>query len=110
MGNGPGDGIGVGNEAGPYAQSCFAGGLPRLSRSDVFGRGAKNQTAGAMLLAVMVGADGRVKETCVLRGLGMGLDENAVQTVRSWQFLPAKDAGQHPVGFWIKVETMFRLF
>jgi hypothetical protein len=42
-------------------------------------------------------------------GIGVG-NENAVQTVRSWQFLPAKDAGQHPVALWIKVETMFRLF
>ncbi|HEU0368590.1 MAG TPA: TonB family protein [Candidatus Acidoferrum sp.] len=70
----------------------------------------KTKLQGSVLLAVLVGADGRVNEVRVLRGLGMGLDENAVQAVRGWQFLPAKDAAQHPVASWIRVETMFRLF
>jgi periplasmic protein TonB len=70
----------------------------------------KTKLQGSVLLAVLVGADGRVKEVRVLRGLGMGLDENALEAVGKWQFLPAKDAAQHPVASWIKVETMFRLF
>lgn len=70
----------------------------------------KTKLQGSVLLAVLVGPDGRVKEVRVLRRLGMGLDENAVQTVRGWQFLPAKDAGQRSVASWIRVETMFRLF
>jgi len=64
----------------------------------------------SVLLAALVGADGRVNEVRVLRGLGLGLDETAVQAVRGWQFLPAKDAAQRPVASWIRVETMFRLF
>jgi TonB family protein len=62
------------------------------------------------MLSALVGADGRVKDVRVIRGLGSGLDENAMQAVRNWQFLPAKDAAQRPVASWIKVETMFRLF
>lgn len=70
----------------------------------------KTKLQGSVLLAVLVGADGRAKDVRVLRGLGMGLDENAIQAIRNWQFLPARDAGQHPVASWIKVETTFRLF
>ena len=70
----------------------------------------KTKLQGSVLLAVLVGLDGRVKDVRVIRGLGMGLDENAVQAVRNWQFLPAKNEAQHPVASWIKVETMFRLF
>jgi hypothetical protein len=33
-----------------------------------------------------------------------------MKAVRNWQFVPAKDASQHPVASWIKVETVFRLF
>jgi periplasmic protein TonB len=110
MGNGLGDGIGVGNEAGPYTPVASHL-VCRVCPDPIYSEEARRtKLQGAVLLAVMVGADGRVKEVRVLRGLGMGLDENAVQTVRSWQFLPAKDAGQHPVALWIKVETMFRLF
>jgi TonB family protein len=74
------------------------------------GEERKTKLQRSVLLAVLVGADGRVNEVRALRWLGMGLDENAVQAVRSWQSLPAKDAAQHPVASWIRVETMFRLF
>jgi TonB family C-terminal domain len=70
----------------------------------------KTKLQGSVMLAVLVGADGRVQEVRVIQGLGMGLDENALEAVRKWQFLPAKDAAQRPVASWIKVETMFRLF
>jgi TonB family protein len=49
---------------------------------------------GSVMLSVLVGADGRVKEVRAIRGLGMGLDENAIQAVRNWPFLPAKDAAR----------------
>jgi len=70
----------------------------------------KTKLQGSVLLAVLVGADGRVQEVRVIQGLGMGLDENVLEAVRKWQFLPAKDAAQRPVASWIKVESMFRLF
>jgi protein TonB len=70
----------------------------------------KTKVQGSLMLSVLVGADGRAKEVRVLRGLGMGLDENAVQAISNWQFIPAKDTAQRPVASWIKVETVFRLF
>lgn len=110
MGNGPGDGAGVGNEAGPYAPVASQV-VCRICPDPMYSEEArKTKLQGSVMLSVLVGADGRVKEVRVLRGLGMGLDENAVQAVRGWQFLPAKDAAQHPIASWIRVETMFRLF
>jgi TonB family protein len=46
----------------------------------------------------------------VTRGIGLGLDENAVRAVRGWQFVPAKDAEGRAAATWITIETVFRLF
>jgi len=110
MGNWPGDDSGVGRDVGPYSPvasqvTCLV--CPDPLYSD---EARKTKVQGSVLLSVLVGADGRAKDIRVLRGLGMGLDENAIQAVRSWKFIPAKDATQQPVASWIKVETVFRLF
>jgi len=61
-------------------------------------------------MRVLVGPDGRARDIQVTRGIGLGLDENAVRAVRGWQFIPAKDAARRPVTTWITIETVFRLF
>jgi protein TonB len=65
---------------------------------------------GTVTLQVWVGADGKAAEIRVLRGVGYGLEERAVQTVRSWKFKPARDAAQRPVAAWVTIEAVFRLF
>jgi protein TonB len=50
--------------------------------------------SGMIVLDVVVGADGRVSDVEVQRGLPMGLSEAAVEAVRRWQYRPA----QGPVG------------
>jgi len=110
MGSGPGRGVGVGSDPGPYGPVasqviCRVCPDPRYSEE-----ARKTKLQGLVLLSVLVGADGRAKEVRVIRGLGMGLDENAGEAVRNWRFLPAKDASGRPVASWIKVETVFRLF
>ena len=71
-------------------------------------RHAKMQ--GTVTLGVLVGPDGRASEIRVIRGVGFGLDERAVQTVRGWKFKPASDANQHAIAAWITIEAVFRLF
>jgi len=39
----------------------------------------------------------------------MGLDEKAIEAVRTWQFEPARKNGQ-PVAVQINVEVSFRLY
>lgn len=64
---------------------------------------------GTCVLAVVVGVDGRSHEIRVLRPLGKGLDEQAIEAVKQWKFSPGKKDGQ-PVAVMIKVEVQFRLY
>jgi protein TonB len=65
---------------------------------------------GSVTLQVLVGADGRAAQIRVVRGLGMGLDDRAVQIVRGWRFAPARDASRHATASWVTVEAVYRLF
>jgi protein TonB len=61
-----------------------------------------------VVLAVVVGADGFIQDARVLRGLGLGLDENAVAAIRQWEFSPGMKEGQ-PVPVAATVEVNYRL-
>jgi TonB family protein len=63
---------------------------------------------GNVVLNVMVGTDGKASDLQVLRGLGMGLDENAVAAVSAWQFDPAIKHGE-AVSARAHIEVNFRL-
>jgi len=65
---------------------------------------------GPVTLRVLVGADGKASDIRVVRGVGFGLEERAVQSVRSWKFNPARDANRRAVAAWITIEAVFRLF
>jgi TonB family protein len=65
---------------------------------------------GTVTLQVLVGADGRAAQIRLVRGIGLGLDDRAVQSVRGWKFIPARDASRRPVPSWVTIEAIFRLF
>ena len=65
---------------------------------------------GTVTLRVLVGADGRASDIRVLRGVGYGLEERAVQAIRGWKFSPAQDANHRAVAAWVTIEAIFRLF
>ena len=54
-------------------------------------------------------AQGNVTDCRVVRPLGLGLDEKAMETVRTWKFKPALRNGT-PVPVRVMVEVSFRLF
>jgi TonB family protein len=56
-----------------------------------------------------VGADGRVRDVRVARGLGLGLDEKAIVAVKQWKFEPARKDNQ-PVPVQVSIEVNFRLY
>ena len=58
--------------------------------------------------SIEVGRDGRMHNIEVRRGLGMGLDEAAVDAVRQWELAPGLKGGQ-PVTVAATVEVSFRL-
>jgi TonB family protein len=64
--------------------------------------------SGSVLLSVVVGPDGRAGDCKVIRSLGMGLDEKAIEAVRRWQFRPGTNAGV-PVNVQAQIEVNFRL-
>ena len=106
--DGPGRGEGEGS--GPYARglsmpTCVTCPYPVYTDE---ARHAKLQ--GTVTLRVLVGIDGRASDIRIVRGIGFGLDERAVQTVRTWKFRPARDANQRAVPSWITIEAVFRLF
>ncbi len=63
---------------------------------------------GVVVLQVEISAEGKVDRIRVVRPLGMGLDEEAVRSIRQWQFQPARKDNR-PVRCAAALEVNFRL-
>jgi TonB family protein len=61
------------------------------------------------MLSVIVDAHGNPQNVHVIRTLGMGLDEKALEAVRRYRFKPGTKDGK-PVSVLISVAVDFRLF
>lgn len=64
---------------------------------------------GTCVLAMIVGPDGKPRDIRVQRGLGMGLDQKAIEAVQQWRFAPATKDGR-AVAVQISVEVSFKLY
>lgn len=64
---------------------------------------------GTAVLWVVVNAQGTVEQTRVVKALGLGLDQNALRTVRTWKFEPATRNGV-PVPVRVMIEVAFWMF
>ncbi|HYL85281.1 MAG TPA: TonB family protein [Candidatus Angelobacter sp.] len=109
IGDTPGNYAGQGGPRGPY-QPGFV--LPRCAycpdpQYTDEAREAKQQ--GRVTLRVLVSADGRAAQVQITQGVGMGLDERAAETVRTWKFVPARDAARRNVAAWVTIEVVFHL-
>ena len=69
-------------------------------------RKAKHE--GTVLLYVQINADGDATNIRVVRSLGLGLDEKAVECVKQWKFKPGYK-GNRPVTVEATIEVNFRL-
>ena len=69
----------------------------------------KDKTQGVVLLSMVVGADGLPHDIQVVRSLGHGLDEKAIEAVSQWRFEPGTKDGE-PVPVAVMVEVNFRRF
>ena len=108
-GYGPGHGGGTGGGAfkvggGVSAPKAIYAPDPEYSEE---ARKAKYQ--GTCVLWLIVGPDGRARDIKVARTLGLGLDEKAMEAVKTWKFEPAMKDGK-PVAVQINVEVTFRLY
>jgi protein TonB len=102
------NGDGTGN--GPYVPGLIPPGCAYCPYPTYTDEARHGKVQGSVTLEVLVGADGRAQSVRLVRGIGFGLDERAVETVRGWKFLAARDGAKHPVATWVTVEAVFRLF
>ncbi len=123
MGNGRGTGLGAGNGTGlgPGSGGNTGGGPRRIgggvsapeliySVEPEFSEEArKAKVAGNVLVNLWVDTNGMPTHVRVIRGVGMGLDEKAVEAVRQYKFRPAKENGK-PVLVELNVEVNFQIF
>lgn len=72
--------------------------------------GRKKKINGVVLLSVLVTAEGSASDVQVKKSLEPSLDQQAVATVSSWRFDPAKDANGVPVAVRVAVEVSFHLY
>ena len=63
---------------------------------------------GEVVMEIVVTRDGTIGDVKLLRRLGGGLDERAIQAVRQWRFAPATLKGV-PVDVMVEVAVEFRL-
>ncbi len=123
LGNGRGTGIGsgIGGGIGMGSDGNMGGGLRRIGggvsapivlfapEPEFSEEARKAKAAGNVLVYLQVDANGRPTHVRVLRGIGLGLDEKAVEAVRQYKFKPALDHGQ-PVPVEMNVEVNFQIF
>jgi len=123
MGNGSGTGLGSGNGSGlgPGSGGNTGGGPRRIgggvsapqliySVEPEFSEEArKAKVAGNVLVNLWVDTNGLPSHVHVIRGVGMGLDEKAVEAVRQYKFKPAMENGK-PVLVELNVEVNFQIF
>jgi protein TonB len=107
-GIGPGSGGGIGG--GPFQPG--AGIEPPSLVRDVkplyTDDARKRSIEGDVVLEIVVRRDGSVGNMRVLRKLGAGLDERAMEAVRQWRFTPAKRQGAS-VDVFVEVSVAFKL-
>jgi len=64
--------------------------------------------AGTVTVSVEIGTDGLAHNPLVTRGLGLGLDERAIDAISQWRFQPGMKDGQ-PVAVYATIEVNFKL-
>ncbi len=119
-GRGTGVGSGTGSGVGPGSGGGIGGGVfrigggvssPRLLSKvepEYSEEARKAKYQGTVMLAVEVWEDGIAHNIRIIRSLGLGLDEKAVDAVRKWRFLPGKKDGK-PVKVAAQIQVSFRL-
>lgn len=123
IGSGEGGGVGSGHGPGfgPGEGGGTGGGLFRVGggvspprkiyspEPEFSDEARKAKYQGICVLSMIVELDGRPSNIRVVSSLGMGLDEKAIEAVRTWKFEPATKDG-HPVRVPVQIEVDFHLY
>jgi TonB family protein len=114
-GNVPAAGEGVGTGTGVGVSVSHGNGGPTKPRPiyapdpEYSEQARKAGVQGTITLKVTVDANGDVADVKLVKGMGSGLDEKAIEAVRTWKFRPGTEDGT-PVRSEIDVEVSFHLF
>lgn len=126
MGSGSGGGVGSGDGTGLGPGHGFntGGGDPSLGGGDGIGvlkpvvlsqprpayteEARTNKIEGTVLLDAIFGLDGRIKNVHLVRGLGYGLDEKAIEAALQIKFRPATRRGQ-PIDWRQRIQVSFTI-
>ncbi|MGH9774349.1 MAG: energy transducer TonB [Candidatus Acidiferrales bacterium] len=73
------------------------------------GEAVRAKYQGTVSLRVVVMPDGRAHNIQVVKGLGLGLDEKAIEAVKRWRFKPANGPDGKPAAVVTMIEVTFRL-
>jgi protein TonB len=123
MGNGNGTGIGSGDGAGigPGSGGNVGGGVYQVGGSvrppiatytpdpEFSEEARKAKFSGNVMISLIVDPSGKPRNVHVLRGVGMGLDQKAVEAVQQYKFKPAMKDGK-PVAVYVNIEVNFQIF
>ena len=132
LSNGPGSGAGIGSGSGggvgsgkggglgPGEGGGFGGGVFRVGggvsaptllykvEPEYSEEARKAKFQGTVVLYVQVDPTGHAVNPRVIRSLGLGLDEKAIEAIKKWRFKPGYKDG-HPVTVEATIEVNFRL-
>jgi protein TonB len=122
MGSGSGGGLGSGKGGGfgPGEGGGVGGGVFRVGGGvsqpavifkvdpEYSEEARKAKYSGTVMLAVVVDSEGHARDIHVVKSLGMGLDEKAIEAVEKWKFKPGMKGGQ-AVNVRATIEVNFRL-
>ena len=114
VGSGRGGGVGPGSGGGIGGGVFRAGGgvsAPQLIyrvEPEYTEEARKAKYQGTVMIYCVVDIHGAVRDIRVIRSLGLGLDEKAVEAVLQWKFKPGMKDGR-PVPVSAQIEVTFRL-
>lgn len=115
VGSGRGVGVGPGFGGGIGGGAYRAGGGVTSPRAiydpdpDYSEEARKARYQGTVVLWVVIDQNGLPREIKVVRSLGMGLDEKAIEAVKKWRFQPGYKDGV-PVPVQVNIEVAFHLY
>jgi TonB family protein len=116
LGSGSGNGYGSGS-GGNYGGGVYRVGggvsapVPIFQPDPVFSDEARrNKYQGICVVRIIVDAHGNPQNPRVVRALGMGLDEKAIEAVMKWKFRPGMKGGKPVATGPVDVELNFRMF
>lgn len=104
--------IGLERESGPVFRAGGDISAPRpifTPDAEYSSEARKRKVQGTCGLSAVVRSDGHTQDIRVTRSLGSGLDEKAVEALKTWMFEPGRRNGE-PVAVRMDVNMTFRLF